>query len=98
MLYSSSMPDAGSRYLVVQLLWCSLGLVLCVMAASIDYHLLRKFAWPLLIIAVALLALVFVPSVGIRRNGANRWLGHGHLALQPSEFAKLALIIILAWY
>jgi len=98
MLYSSSMLDVGSHYLVVQLLWCGLGLICCVSAACLDYHLLRKLAWPLCIMALVLLALVFVPHIGIHRNGASRWLGYGRLALQPSEFAKLALIITLAWY
>jgi cell division protein FtsW len=98
MLYSSSMAQVGPHYLKVQLLWCALGLGLCIISASLDYHLLRRFAWPLLIVAVVLLALVFVPHFGIRRNGANRWLGYGSWSLQPSEFAKLALIIVLAWY
>ena len=92
------MPQVGPHYLIVQLIWCGLGLVLCIAAAAIDYHLLRKLAWPLIIAAVLLLALVFVPHFGIRRNGANRWLGYGHFSLQPSEFAKLALIILLSWY
>lgn len=98
MLYSSSMADVGSHYLVVQLLWCGIGLILCVGATCIDYHVLKKLAWPMMILAVVLLAMVFGPPFGIRKNGANRWLGQGRLALQPSEFAKLVLIIILAWY
>ncbi len=99
MLYSSSMPQVGAHYLVSQLLWCGLGLVLCVTAAWVDYHRLRKLAWPLLLLAVVLLALVFVPPLGIRRNGASRWLGYDRTSFfQPSELAKLALIIALAWY
>ena len=99
MLYSSSMAQVGARYLMVQLVWGVLGIILCVTATLVDYRLLRKFAWPLLIAAVVLLAMVFVPHIGIRRNGATRWLGYGKASfLQPSEFAKLALIIALAWY
>jgi len=99
MLYSSSMTQVGARYLVMQLVWCVIGLVLCVAAAAVDYRVLKKFAWPLFILGVILLVLVFAPRIGIRRNGASRWLGHGHTSLfQPSEFAKLALIIALAWY
>jgi len=99
MLYSSGMALVGAHYLVTQSAWCVLGLLLCVVATLVDYALLRKIAWPLLAVAVVLLVLVFVPHVGLRRNGATRWLGHGRTSLfQPSEFAKLALLIALAWY
>jgi cell division protein FtsW len=99
MLYSSSMAQVGTHYLVKQLVGCAIGMVLCLMAAALDYRRLKKFAWPLFALAVVLLVLVFLPHIGIRRNGAARWLGYGKTSLfQPSEFAKLALIIVLAWY
>jgi cell division protein FtsW len=98
MLYSSSMTQAGERYLVMQLLWCALGLALCVTTASIDYRWLKPLAVPGWVVAVALLALVFVPPLGVRSHGAHRWLGYGRISFQPSEFAKLALILALAWY
>ena len=98
MLYSSSMADKGPHYLMVQLLWCGLGLGLCIAATCMDYHWWKRLAWPLLLLAVVLLVLVFVPHIGVRRNGAYRWLGYNNWSLQPSEFAKLALIVMLAWY
>ncbi|MCX6911996.1 MAG: putative lipid II flippase FtsW [Verrucomicrobia bacterium] len=99
MLYSSSMVQFGTHYLVKQLVGCAIGVILCLIAASLDYRRLKKFAWPLFALAVVLLVLVFLPHIGIRRNGASRWLGYGKTTLfQPSEFAKLALIIVLAWY
>jgi len=98
MLYSSSMTQAGAHYLIMQLLWCALGLVLCVTAAALDYRLLKKFALPLVGLAVLMLVLVLVPHVGRRINGAQRWFDFHGVRFQPSEFAKLALIIVLAWY
>jgi cell division protein FtsW len=99
MLYSSSMADHGSHFVKVQLLWAGLGLICCITAAFLDYQLLKKLALPLFVVAVVLLALVFVPHIGIRRNGASRWVGfHGVSLFQPSEVAKLVLIIALAWY
>jgi cell division protein FtsW len=95
MLYSSSMVQVGSRYLFMQLVWCGLGLILCIAAASIDYQWLRKVAWPLFALTVVLLALVLL---GRKINGARRWFSLGGIHLQPSEIAKLALIIALAWY
>jgi cell division protein FtsW len=99
MLYSSSMAQVGAHYLLKQLVGCAIGIALCVAATAFDYRGLKKYAWPLFALAVVLLGMVFLPYIGIRRNGAARWLGFGRTSLfQPSEFAKLALIIVLAWY
>ncbi|HEX4266053.1 MAG TPA: putative lipid II flippase FtsW [Verrucomicrobiae bacterium] len=98
MLYSSSMTQVGAHYLIMQLIWCALGLLLSVTAASIDYRWLKKLAWPLLGVAIVLLALVVAPHIGRKINGAKRWFSLGPVNLQPSEMAKLALILALAWY
>ena len=106
MLYSASMAlvspkthtELGAHLLIMQLAWCVLGLAVCVMATSLDYRLLKKFAWPLFGFAVLLLLSVYLPYFGRRLNGARRWIGFGGVNFQPSEFAKLALIIALAWY
>ena len=97
MLYSSSMTQIGAHDLMTQLVWCVVGFVFCVAATALDYQLLKKLAWPVFILALALLALVFVPRIGHASHGAHRWIKAG-LTVQPSEFAKLALIIMLAWY
>jgi cell division protein FtsW len=99
MLYSSSMAMAGTRFLSKQLIGGAVGLALCVSAAALDYRRLKKFAGPLFLLGVVLLGLVFIPHIGIRRNGATRWVGYGGSSVfQPSEAAKLLLIIVLAWY
>ena len=106
MLYSTSMNDVprgavapiGPKLLMTQLVWCGLGLVACVLAASLDYQLLKKFAWPIFVIAIVMLALLFVPHVGHKVKGASRWFKFGGVSFQPSEVAKIALIIITAWY
>ncbi len=100
MLYSSSMAQVGARYLIMQLVWGALGLVACGVAAAVDYRLLKKFALPMLIFSVLLLALVLVPipDICMRINGARRWINLGVARFQPSELAKLALIMTLAWY
>jgi cell division protein FtsW len=99
MLYSSSMAQAGAHYLIKQLAGCAVGLVLCLSAAALDYRGLKKFAWPLFALGLVLLLLVFVPHIGIRVNAASRWVGYHRTSLfQPSEFAKIALLVALAWY
>ena len=98
MLYSSTMGQPGAHYLRMQLMWCALGLAMCLAAAVLDYRLLKKIALPLLIVSVLLLVLVLVPHIGLRIKGARRWLGQGAFRFQSSELAKLALIVVLAWY
>jgi len=95
MLYSSSMAQVGVRYLTMQLVWCGLGLAACVTSMLVDYRHLKKVWWLLLAIAVLMLALVLNEA---KINGARRWFSLGGMRFQPSEFAKLALIIALAWH
>ena len=102
MLYSSGMADRdGSRDFVMQLAWCGVGVVACAGAATLDYRLWKKFAWPLFGAAIVLLALVL--AIGTINhdyvNGARRWLRlPGGVRFQPSEAGKVALILALAWY
>jgi len=98
MLYSSSTAQVGAHYLMMQLVWCALGLVGATIAATLDYRLLKKISWPLLALAVVLLLLVFIPPVGIKVKGAHRWIGHGGIRFQSSELAKIALMVFIAWY
>ncbi|MEO5802266.1 MAG: FtsW/RodA/SpoVE family cell cycle protein, partial [Verrucomicrobiota bacterium] len=97
-LYSSSTAQVGAHYLKMQLVWCALGLVGATLAATLDYHHLKKLSLPLLALAIVLLLLVFAPHIGIKVKGAHRWIGHGGIRFQPSELAKIALIIFIAYY
>ena len=81
-----------------QLAWCAIGLAACLVACCFDYRWLRKGAWIFLGIAVVMLILVLIPSVGKSVKGARRWFDLGFGNFQPSEVAKLALIIALAHY
>lgn len=98
MLVSASTGQPEARYLIMQPVWAFIGLVACGIAASGDYRWLKKLWWVPLLGVVVLLVLVLIPQVGMTRNGARRWLGAGGFSLQPSELAKVALIIALAWY
>lgn len=107
MLYSASMNDliprsggahVGARQVISQLMWCGMGIVACIVAASVDYRLLKKFAWPIFGIGLVLLVLVLVPGIGHKIKGASRWFKFGGVSFQPSEIAKIALIITIAWY
>ncbi len=98
MLYSSSMVQKGSHYLMLQGAWAGVGILACIFAAVCDYRWLKKFAPLLLVLAVIALIAVLIPGIGVLKNGSRRWFHLGFANFQPSEAAKLALIIALAWY
>jgi cell division protein FtsW len=94
MATSQGLPDY--HFVVRQVTGAAFGFVLLVTMAYVDYRRLRMFAWPILAVLVVLLLVMVIPGVGgvaEVRNGAGRWLRVGPVALQPSEFAKLVLII-----
>lgn len=102
MVYSSSAVSAyvnfddSYYFLKRQLIWASLGVIAMLFTMNIDYHVWRKLAKPILFFTVFLLFLVLVPGLGKVVNGARRWLGFGSLYLQPSEIAKLSMVLFCA--
>ena len=102
MVFSASSATAYAEhgdiayYLKRQLMWLGVGLSSAYLFYRIDYHRLRSVAPYLLAGAVIGLILVFVPHVGLGVNGGRRWIGTGGLSVEPSEFAKLALVIYLS--
>lgn len=76
-----------------QLIWVVLGLAGLVTTSRLDYRRLKPMAIWLLAVSVLLLLAVFVPGIGIRVNGSSRWIGVGAATFQPSELAKLAVIL-----
>ena len=81
----------AAYYFIRQLIFAALGVALMLMASRVPMAVYHRGAFPFLLLTVLLLALV--PLVGIRANGARRWLGVGSLTVQPSELAKLAVIL-----
>ena len=79
-----------------QLLWTGLGVAGFAVASRVDYRNWRRYTLPFLAIATALLVIVLVPGIGIWVDGSRRWLGFGSWRVQPSEIAKLALLVYAA--
>ena len=77
-----------------QAMWVVVGALGMVAAACWDYRRWSRLAWPL--VAASLVLLVAVQIVGINVSGSTRWLGIGGLRFQPSEMAKLALLVYVA--
>ena len=85
-------------FITRQAIFALIGLGAMVFFMRMDYNRLRRISLPLLLIALFALILVLIPGVGTERNGAARWLEFGPLSVQPSEYAKLAIIIYMsAW-
>ncbi|NLU24769.1 MAG: putative lipid II flippase FtsW [Clostridiales bacterium] len=102
MLFSASFPSAyyesgdAAYYVKRQGIFAVLGLVAMFAVSKVNYQRWRGAAKILLALAFFLLILVLVPHVGVTRNNATRWLGFGNLTFQPSEIAKLAVIVFFA--
>jgi cell division protein FtsW len=94
----TALHQQGSSYYYFerQLLWLGLGCIAFFVALRTDYHRLRLLAWPLLIGSLGLLVVVLLPGIGSNVNGSSRWIGFGTFGIQPSEFAKLAMLIFAA--
>jgi len=102
MVYSASFYQAELRYndkfffMKKQLYGAIAGLVGMTILYFIDYRKLEKLKWILYISSVVLLALVFVPKIGVRVYGARRWINLGFTTIQPSEIAKFAFVLLSA--
>jgi cell division protein FtsW len=90
--------DDPYYFLKRQLIWLAVAVAAGAGAARIDYHVWRRVAIPLVALSCVLLLLVWVPGLGARVGGSNRWLRVGPMSVQPSEAAKVAVVIGLsAW-
>jgi cell division protein FtsW len=102
MVFSASSATAYAEhgdiayYLKRQLVWLGIGLIFAYVLYRLEYQHLKKMAPYILVAAIAGLVLVFVPHVGLGVNGGRRWIGTSALSVEPSEFAKLALVIYLS--
>jgi cell division protein FtsW len=86
------------KFVKNQALFFFLGVFLMLFISKVDYHILYKKANLLLLIIVVLLILVIIPGIGTVRNGSRSWFGIGSFGIQPSEAAKLILIIFTSKY
>jgi cell division protein FtsW len=97
-LSASSVKSAvstGSAFTLFarQFAWAAVGCVALIFCWRMDYRRLRGLAYVLLPMSWVLLVATLVPGIGVRRGGAARWIQVGSFSIQPSEFAKFALIL-----
>lgn len=86
------------KYMLHQLLFAFIGFLLMYICSKTDFKLYKKHANKILIGSFILLILVLIPGIGIVRNGSRSWFGIGPFGIQPSEIAKIAMIIFVSKY
>jgi len=101
MLFSTSAYAQDSHgdpvyFVKRQCIWLGVGIVVCICTSLVDYHKLEKNWLIWFVLTAVLLALCFVPHIGMKINGARRWIGVGPIRFQPSDFAKISSVIFLA--
>ena len=102
MIYSASSIYAYGNmndsmfFLKRHLLYLAIGLVMMFAAMSVDMNILRKWSKPMMLVSIALLLVVLVPHIGRQTAGARRWFRFGPVNFQPSELAKITLMIYMA--
>ncbi|KKP71364.1 MAG: Stage V sporulation protein E [Candidatus Moranbacteria bacterium GW2011_GWE2_35_2-] len=99
-IYSKTRFGESGYFFKHQLLYGFIpGLLILYFFQRTDYHFWKKMAFPAIIGSLFFLILVFVPGIGSEVYGANRWINLGPISFQPSEMAKISLIIYLAvWF
>jgi cell division protein FtsW len=88
-------PNATTLF-TRQLVGAVAGAACMIVVSRLDYHVWRRFAWPLILLAMAMLLVPILPFPGQfrpLRNGAHRWIQLGPLNLQPSELARFAIVV-----
>jgi cell division protein FtsW len=103
MVYSASAVRAAyeqnnpSHFLVRQVVYALLGLVVLFVGASINYSFYKKIVYPFLGLSVLGLILCFIPGVGLKINHAYRWINAGPTTIQPAEVVKFAMVLWLSY-
>jgi len=103
MVYSASsalaLKEFGSdvHFLKKQALFSLAGILILVTCRHFPYRLLKPLTYPILLTAIVLLCIVHIPGMGVTAGGATRWIRLFGFSFQPSEFARLALVIYIAY-
>ena len=94
--YAEARYGDGMYFVKKQTVWLLLGFAVMSVTARADIRLLKKYTPYFYALSLVMLVLVLV--IGFVGNGAQRWISIGPLTLQPSEIAKLTMLMMLAWY
>lgn len=94
-IYSATYDTGASEYFTKQLIWAGLGIIAMIIVAITPFRTLQLLSFPVYISSIILLILVLI--VGKTVSGSKSWFGIGNIGIQPSEFAKVATTLALAY-
>ncbi|MCU0858387.1 MAG: putative lipid II flippase FtsW [Pontiellaceae bacterium] len=104
MLFSASMVRGDAQFndtayfVKRQGFWLGLSIISAIVCARLDLRWMRSAALPLAAVFAVLLVAVWIPGIGVKVNGSWRWLRVGLFTIQPSEFAKIAILLAFSWW
>ena len=96
--YAYALQNYGSSYHFIkkQLIFAVIGVVIMIVLSRVDYHVYKKFAWPIYFASVAMLILVLILPPLQEGYEYKRWLAIGSFSFQPSEVAKFAIVLLFS--
>lgn len=92
-VFSATYQDNGLYYLKKEIFWLAIGGITFLIFSTIDYRIYAKLSWGLYFFNILMLMSVYV--IGKSAKGAQRWISIGGIQIQPSEFAKILILITL---
>ena len=99
LLSASTVHDLDSSYYAKrQALWSIVSIIIAFFIRKVDYNVYKNFAIPISLISIILLVLVLIPNIGKMVNGSWRWIQIGPITIQPSEFAKPSILILISYW
>lgn len=96
MLFSAGVVKEAHSLLTKQLIWLALSVAIGMYVSFMNLQWLRSVTWWVFGFCILALILTLIPGIGVKVNGAQRWIGLGPLRVQPSEFAKIGLVLAMA--
>lgn len=91
---AAPLPDSSGQ-LNRQLIWLTISFLGFGVIGWVDYKVWRRWAWIFFILSLGFLIMLFIPGMGSRVKGATRWLSFGPVKIQPSEFLRIVLVLLL---
>ena len=96
--YAYSYEYYGNSYKFIsrQAIFAVVGVALMLLVSRIDYHILKKFAWVVFIVVIAMLGILLLLPPMVDGMDVKRWIAIGPISFQPSELAKFAIVLLFS--